>query len=317
MRAKQDKRTATESKMTKFANDNMEKEEEELLVLIEPRGNKLLLDNKHKQNDLIDVKNGLGPMFIALGAEEKLNERMLSYLNLKDLLIMANTSRALCTLVNADVSLWREIALSSNALKDALLEERLIRFSQWGHWKAVVLGRRYIPRKYGRLFSDTLHRPLQCAKATIDPYWLNRDNVRRESAKISVQEFIEKYETTRTPVVLKGFEQDFAKGIRRWENGLKEGVATLTSEGKFRCGGRSISSEAFGCYTDSKLAANDESPMYVFDSRFAINFPELGIDYDVPDIFKGDGRDLFEHMGAKLRPDYRWIIAGAAKSGSK
>lgn len=93
-------------------------------------------------------------------------------------------------------------------------------------------------------------------------------------------------------------------------------MKTLTENGRFRCGGRAIEANAFAQYSNSPLVNTDESPLYIFDARFAETFPELGSDYQVPEVFRGEGRDLFEFLNSR-RPDYRWIIAGASRSGSK
>ena len=62
-------------------------------------------------------------------------------------------------------------------------------------------------------------------------------------------------------------------------------------------------------YSDN---THEESPLYVFDKRFADKIPALAQDYTVPEYFN---EDLFKIIGSE-RPDYRWIIIGPARSGS-
>ncbi|CAB1105438.1 unnamed protein product [Ectocarpus sp. CCAP 1310/34] len=59
--------------------------------------------------------------------------------------------------------------------------------------------------------------------------------------------------------------------------------------------------------------SKDELPLYVFDKRFVDKCPDLGREYDVPSVFADD---LFSVLGEERRPDYRWLIAGPARSGS-
>ena len=65
----------------------------------------------------------------------------------------------------------------------------------------------------------------------------------------------------------------------------------------------------------------EENPLYAFDARFDSTLPDLSRALRTPLYFENSARfpnrDLFENMGEERRPDYRWIIIGAAKSGSK
>ena len=280
--------------------------------LIEPKGNALLLSSAEKLH-VIDTGRGLGPILQAIGGAERVNDKLFGYFQAIDLCSLSICSRALYALIMADDGLWRDLAIGT--LSDSILDARLKEFNSW---IGVVLGRQHAKKKFGRIFSDAVHRPLQCARTVLDPYWLSRDNVSREVEKISVDDFVTKYELPKIPVLLKGYSTSFANGIERWRNGLKDGMTTLNNkQGRFRCGARSIQSEAFASYSTSGLANLDESPLYIFDARFAETFPELGKDYIVPEVFSGEGRDLFEHLGPAKRPDFRWVIAGAPRSGSK
>mmetsp|Transcript_10918 Transcript_10918/g.30889 ORF Transcript_10918/g.30889 Transcript_10918/m.30889 type:complete len:251 (-) Transcript_10918:656-1408(-) len=49
------------------------------------------------------------------------------------------------------------------------------------------------------------------------------------------------------------------------------------------------------------------------DKNFASKAPSLTSDYNVPEYF---AEDLFSSLGEDKRPDYRWLIIGAEKSGS-
>ena len=280
--------------------------------LVEPRGNELLLKTRE---GLIDVTSGLGPVFVAIGGTEHLNERLFPYLSSKELCILSTTSRALWTLITADEALWREIALLE--CSDDELDSRLREFV---NWKSVAVGRPCNLKeklKLGRLFSDAILRPLHCASIEFESYWLDRENVARECFNsLSVEDFIKKYEESRIPVVISGVEHIFKRGIERWSKGLLLGMNSLGNDRRFKAGPRLISSLSFAEYTQH-MAHLDESPLYIFDPRFAETFSVLREDYEIPKYFKGKDRDLLELLGPESRPDFRWIIAGAPKSGSK
>ncbi|CAK9863598.1 unnamed protein product [Sphagnum jensenii] len=62
-------------------------------------------------------------------------------------------------------------------------------------------------------------------------------------------------------------------------------------------------------YADS---VKEELPLYIFDSKFGEKAPQLAADYDIPVYFR---EDLFSILGND-RPDFIWLIAGPARSGS-
>ncbi|KAG8904439.1 hypothetical protein FRB99_001774 [Tulasnella sp. 403] len=63
----------------------------------------------------------------------------------------------------------------------------------------------------------------------------------------------------------------------------------------------------------AKQCDDEDSPLYLFDSRFVEKTGgAMGREY-LPFTFFG--RDLFELLGPE-RPDYRWLIVGPARSGS-
>lgn len=66
-----------------------------------------------------------------------------------------------------------------------------------------------------------------------------------------------------------------------------------------------------------RYCVTDESPLYLFDpSAFRSTSGTLGNDFDVPQFLP---RDLFELLGVEgngARPNFRWLIVGAQRSGS-
>jgi hypothetical protein len=57
---------------------------------------------------------------------------------------------------------------------------------------------------------------------------------------------------------------------------------------------------------------SEEAPLILFDKHFCERAPALAADFSVPQFFT---QDLFSVLGP-MRPDFRWIIIAAARSGS-
>ena len=57
---------------------------------------------------------------------------------------------------------------------------------------------------------------------------------------------------------------------------------------------------------------SEEAPLILFDKRFCERAPALAEDFTTPQFFT---QDLFSVLGPQ-RPDYRWLIIAAARSGS-
>lgn len=73
----------------------------------------------------------------------------------------------------------------------------------------------------------------------------------------------------------------------------------------------------FSTYCQYMENNQDESPLYLFDKKFAETMDVTigkveGASYWKPDCF---GPDLFEVLGSE-RPAHRWLIVGPARSGS-
>ncbi|CAK9871623.1 unnamed protein product [Sphagnum jensenii] len=66
-------------------------------------------------------------------------------------------------------------------------------------------------------------------------------------------------------------------------------------------------------YASYMQSQNDEEPLYIFDSKFGEVAPTMLQDYSVPSIFS---EDLLALLDKQIRPPFRWLVAGPARSGA-
>jgi hypothetical protein len=161
----------------------------------------------------------------------------------------------------------------------------------------------------GILYSDALYWPWYCGTASLPAEWTSLQNIPRVSADdISVADFAALYERPGQPVILTGIVSRWP-AFERW--GL-EGLRARFGSTPFHVGGHEMTLAA---YLDYARTSIDEQPLYLFDKSFAERAPEMAAEYSVHPLFAPE-RDLFAHLPAECRPDYRWLIVGGARSGS-
>src|SRR6266699_1703225 len=182
-----------------------------------------------------------------------------------------------------------------------------------GTWRSTVLGlsrERRLRIDCGGVFSDVLHRPFVCTNILLDKYasGIPQANRIQHFEDLSYAEFAGKW--SNTPFIL-------TQGIRGWpvlKHWSLDKQLKMYSETEFRA---EAVDWPFGTYHRYMSDNQDESPLYLFDRKFA---EKMGIQvgrgddaaYWNPDCF---GHDLFEVLGAE-RPAHRWLIIGPARSGS-
>ena len=156
------------------------------------------------------------------------------------------------------------------------------------------------------IYSDALYQPFFCSAMAIDPRWLRIDNaVRVPVGELTVEEFVRRFEEPNLPVVITGAASHWPAATKWTFDHWK----TAHGDDKFRCGAVDMVLKDFLAYC---ATCHDDRPLYLFDCRFGEKCPDLAEDYAVPPYF---AEDLFSLLG-DARPDWRWVIAGAARSGS-
>jgi hypothetical protein len=144
---------------------------------------------------------------------------------------------------------------------------------------------------------------------------------------ITRQEFVERYERPNIPVILTGamdrwpaFRGDGGRKTNQKQQRWSCLQALLDASPLGRCAPHPsvlVGNQPWPLREYVRYARDndDEMPLYLFDKRFADKAPGMAqMCQPLPDhVF---GQDLFSLLPAASRPDWRWLIAGPARSGS-
>ncbi|KAG9001161.1 hypothetical protein FRB94_008660 [Tulasnella sp. JGI-2019a] len=274
-----------------------------------PSGNLLLAADQHTANIR---PSGLGMFNIFPDAALLL---LLSTFDATNLYALASTSRAFFAYATHD-PLWKDLYI---------LKAGGILTSWEGSWRYTYLRRfgalQELPEKPTEdiktpgLYSDELFQPALCAKTSLRPYFFlhptrSRSTIAKHSRNgLDFSTFTDSYARASKPVLI-------TKALDAWKAYSENLWSMEALEGRFD--EVMFRAEALDCpfrvYSQYSQDCDDEdSPLYLFDSRFVEKTGgTMGAEYTPPDIF---GRDLFELLGPE-RPDYRWLIVGPARSGS-
>ncbi|KAK4145490.1 uncharacterized protein C8A04DRAFT_35759 [Dichotomopilus funicola] len=250
-----------------------------------------------------DARRSMGVLQIL---PDEMLMQMLEYLDERTLRLFGYTCKFLFACCVSD-DIWKTILLETELGSKCSFEWR-------GSWRATVLG--LSPEQTARVdcrnvFSDVLHRPFVCSHISLRHYTKNIPlaNEIDRFEDLSFDEFAEKW--SKKPFVL-------TKCIQPWPVTGSWTLGSLLSD----YGDVVFRAEAvdwsFATYHQYMRDNQDESPLYLFDRRFAekmslkVGKEEPGAAYWKPECF---GPDLFELLGAE-RPAHRWLIVGPARSGS-
>lgn len=175
-------------------------------------------------------------------------------------------------------------------------------YSPTGSWMS-----RQQPIAVSGLYSDLLFHRWLYSTADIDVSWLKRERIPRVDAReISSEAFRRDYILPGRPVIVTGVVSTWP-AVARWSREYFLSVSPKDAMYETGCANMTLS--AFFEYASSN---HDEAPLCLFDPHFASTAPQLAEDYTAPDFFKDD---LFSLLSD--RPNYRWLLLGNRKSGSK
>lgn len=216
--------------------------------------------------------------------------------------------------MSSDDDLWRRLAFSVHAIPE------LCAVPFHGSWRNTLLhalctrtrtrtGNAIVqaPPSY---YSDILFHKRRCRLALIDDAWVAYDDVPRVPAStVSVDEFRQRFEMPRRPVILTGL----ATGWEASKSWTVDALQARLGDTALNAGGFSFTFDQYVRYV-SHIHRHDDQALYIFDKNFAAKAPHLARDYKPPHFF---AQDLFSVLGGDgERPDYRWLIIGPARSGS-
>lgn len=162
----------------------------------------------------------------------------------------------------------------------------------------------------GNVFSDVLHRPFACSNIVLSNVVKNipKSNQIRRMENLTYEQYADRW--TEQPFILTKCIQDWPLCSKWTIDELLKAYANV----EFRAEAVDWTMERYCTYMKNN---KDESPLYLFDRKFAEKMGitvgrENGGAYWKPDCF---GPDLFEVLGDE-RPAHRWLIIGPERSGS-
>ncbi|KAJ4296010.1 hypothetical protein N0V88_004712 [Collariella sp. IMI 366227] len=262
---------------------------------IKPLGNKYF-------STVGDARNSIGSL---RGLPDEMLMQLLEYLDPRTLRLLGYTCKFLFACCMSD-DIWKTIFLESKLGKKPSFEWR-------GSWRATVLDlspERRIQINCNAVFSDVLHRPFVCSHISLGHYTKNIPAINHINRfdDLSYDEFAADW--SKKPFIL-------TKCIQAWPVTQSWSIDSLLSKYADVVFRAEAVDWTFATYCQYMRNSRDESPLYLFDRKFAEKMSlkvgkEEGAAYWRPDCF---GPDLFELLGAE-RPAHRWLIIGPERSGS-
>ncbi|EEQ33354.1 F-box protein [Microsporum canis CBS 113480] len=270
--------------------------------------------SKDEEDDAIPVHPlGVKPSGNGLTASGDIRPAMGGFALLPDELI-------LILLESFDAATLRRLGSACKALyaftraeelwKALFIKEPQSKFSWQGDWHSTYLNlppSEVASPNCSQLFSDTLHRPFQCAHLSLSTYTAipARNQIPR-LANLSQVEFDESWADR--PFIL-------TQPVKEWpvfQSWSVQYILDKYADTLFRA---EAVDWPFRTYADYMNNNSDESPLYLFDKNFVSKMGLRGGDdaaFWPPSCF---GDDLFAVLGCQ-RPDKEWLIIGPARSGS-
>jgi hypothetical protein len=178
---------------------------------------------------------------------------------------------------------------------------------------------RHVPLRISGVYSDVLFRSWLCRSFALRPSWLEVHTVPAlHRSEVTVDLFLEEYETRNVPLLIKGASDDW-KALKRWRGA--DYLRDVAGDVRFRAtsGAAPLPAKfSLDDYLNYCACATEEAPMYLFDRAFGSSCPRLLADFDADlsrtcgwwDRDAEHGHDLFGLLGDGRRPDYQWLIVG-------
>nr|CCA20147.1 histone arginine demethylase putative [Albugo laibachii Nc14] len=265
---------------------------------LKPSGN--LYEDIYRGGTCIRRKS-LGPFFTALSDEQLL--LVLSMLDANGLSCLGSCSRALYVFCSHD-ELWRAL----------VLEELNGKFSPKKTWKSSYICTKVEAQwkeatiQVTGLYSDVFFQSFYCAQTPIRTEWLCVESLDRiDVSSLPLSEFTKRYDRGNRPVILENAISHWP-ALKKWTSDSY--LTQMCQQETLYAGGYAFTMENYLKYCRT---LRDDQPLCIFDKDFAVKFPSLAHDYDVPQYFQQDFAAL---LTQEFRPDYRWLIIGPERSGS-
>lgn len=267
---------------------------------------------------------------------------LLSFLQAKELAQMIITSRAMYVYGNS-YELWRDLALLLFSGESVVFQSTWKDTVAYGYCSKRGKTENYrqqIPLRVQGLFSNVLYQSWTSHSLDLRsacPGFFDFDDIPRvDSSTLSVADFVRDYELKNVPVVITNAVKDW-NAFGKW---TKEFLVEAYGDSKLRATSATATRSAEFTFKEyfkyaEDVAKEDEVPLYLFERSYALKAPQIEKDYCVPVYFSTSSfdhnysnsqstntttrehhHDLFRLLGEKARPDYRWLIAGPARSGS-
>jgi hypothetical protein len=132
-----------------------------------------------------------------------------------------------------------------------------------------------------------------------------------EAESLDATEFYFKFEATSTPLLLQGLTRDWP-ATNKWQ---PDTFLETWGNASFDVGRTTFKYQTLAQYIEYASSTADPFPRYLFDSSFGDEHPGLLADFSRPPIFDHDVLEHFCPHNPRLRPDYRWLLVGAANAG--
>lgn len=243
----------------------------------------------------------------------------------EDLVTLNRVSKA-CYILSNEEEVWREMVLNQY---DGTFQFKI----DWKNTYAFMLhmtrnggcgdGWTPLPRplKFDGFYSDEIFQSFYCSHIDLQVCYGDdriKDNIPRiHYSDLSPERFKREFGIPNRPVIITGlmdtwpcYSKASQHDATRWNI---DNWKRLYGSKPFKIGRFVMPLDKYFDYMEH--ISSDESPLYLFDSKFGDKHPELLDHYDVAPYFRADYFNLLND-DPEVRPAFRWILVGPERSGS-